>query len=287
VANTALARRTLIDEAGAEELSVSAAGSATSVLASGNGRPLLLLHGFNAAGGLVWWPVIALLSQDYRVVAPDLPGIGESTAFEGRPTPSRVVDWVSDVIEELCDEPPVLVATSLSGGFGLRVAAVDAKRLRSLILTDAQGLAPFRPPPGFFVWTTINRLRPSRATARRLARYLIHDQDHVRRIHGSLFDVLLDYLVSQASRSEIRKAMSGYASRSIARPVSETLIEDIQLPVEMIWGRHDQPFPVSIAETVNSRRAWPLKVIEEAGHLPYMEQPKRFADAVSAIASQA
>jgi pimeloyl-ACP methyl ester carboxylesterase len=285
VTNTGSARRMLIKEAGAREVSVKTAGSISSALLAGSGSPLLLLHGFNAAGGLVWWPVLPTLSSEYRVVAPDLPGLGESAALSDRPSPPLIVEWLNDVVEQCFDDPITLVATSLSGGFGLLYAARHPERLRAVILTDAQGLAAFRPPPGFFIWTTLNRLRPSPAATTRLTRYLIHDQEHVRRLHGSLWDLFLGYMVSQIARREIREAMGGYASRPIARPVPTSLLEDMGVPVGLIWGRHDRPFPISIAEDVNSRFGWPLEVIDEAGHLPYMERPSEFTIAVDALAS--
>lgn len=282
---TGSARRLLINAAGAHEVSVTATGSTSSALVAGNGKPLLLLHGFNAAGGLVWWPAFPALSLKFRVVAPDLPGLGESKAPEHRPSPPLVADWLSDVVGELFDEPITMVATSLSGGFGLLFAAHHPERLRSLILTDTQGLAPFRPPLGFLVATTLNRLRSNPSAMRRLTRYLIHDQEHVRRLHGARWDLFLSYMVSQIGRREVRKAMAGYASRSVARPVPKSLLQAIRLPVGLIWGRHDQPFPISIAEEAASRYGWPLEVIEGAGHLPYMEQPSSFTSAVQALAS--
>ncbi len=280
------ARDMLVNVAGAKEVPVSTGDSTTSALVAGSGPPLLLLHGFNAAASLVWWPVIPALSESFRVVAPDLPGLGESESLPGRPSIPHVVQWLAGVIEEYCDEPATLVATSLSGGFGLRFAAVHSDRLRDLILTDAQGLAPFRPPPGFLIATTFNRLRPGPASARRLARYVIHDQESVRQLHGSLWDTFIGYMVSQTGRGEVKQAMSGYATRATARPIPTSMLEDIELPVGLVWGLHDRPFPISIAEKASSRFGWPLEVIEDAGHLPYLEAPSRFVHSVNALTTQ-
>jgi pimeloyl-ACP methyl ester carboxylesterase len=129
VTNTGSARQMLIEAAGVQEVSVAAAGTTSSALVTGSGVPLLLLHGFNAAGSLVWWPVFSGLAANHRVVAPDLPGLGESEAFNRPPSPSLVSEWLDDVVEECFDDPITLVATSLSGGFGLRFAAAHPKTL--------------------------------------------------------------------------------------------------------------------------------------------------------------
>src|SRR5260370_40445434 len=46
-------------------------------LTSGHGAPLLLLHGY-AETSLMWRPLIPALAERFTVVAPDLPGIGDS-----------------------------------------------------------------------------------------------------------------------------------------------------------------------------------------------------------------
>src|ERR1051326_4820043 len=44
----------------------------------GTGRPLLLIHG-QFGDHLDWEPVLQPLSERYRVIAPDLPGFGDSS----------------------------------------------------------------------------------------------------------------------------------------------------------------------------------------------------------------
>src|ERR1700683_3598072 len=46
-------------------------------LTSGHGAPLLLLHGY-AETSLMWRPLMPSLAERFTVIAPDLPGIGDS-----------------------------------------------------------------------------------------------------------------------------------------------------------------------------------------------------------------
>jgi pimeloyl-ACP methyl ester carboxylesterase len=46
-------------------------------LTAGHGAPLVLLHGY-AETSLMWRPIIPLLAERFTVIAPDLPGIGDS-----------------------------------------------------------------------------------------------------------------------------------------------------------------------------------------------------------------
>ena len=57
---------------------VDVAGVSTAVIEAGDGPPLLLLHGGIECGGAMWAPVLTQLAQRHRVVAPDVPGLGES-----------------------------------------------------------------------------------------------------------------------------------------------------------------------------------------------------------------
>src|SRR5271154_5417635 len=52
-------------------------GAKLHYLPAGHGTPLILLHGY-AETSLMWRPIIPLLAQRFTVIAPDLPGIGDS-----------------------------------------------------------------------------------------------------------------------------------------------------------------------------------------------------------------
>jgi alpha-beta hydrolase superfamily lysophospholipase len=43
----------------------------------GHGSPLILLHGY-AETSRMWTPILPLLGEKFTVIAPDLPGIGDS-----------------------------------------------------------------------------------------------------------------------------------------------------------------------------------------------------------------
>ncbi|CAI0721489.1 alpha/beta hydrolase [Serratia ficaria] len=68
-----------------------------SYLEAGEGAPLVLLHGvgMNAAS---WYPQIEALSRDFRVIAVDMPGHGESEAFTRPVTLTDYVAWLSDFL---------------------------------------------------------------------------------------------------------------------------------------------------------------------------------------------
>ncbi len=115
------------------------AGVSTAVLEGGHGPPMVLLHGLGefAAG---WLPVLPGLVRAHRVIAPDLPGHGESRITEGPLNADRVLRWLAELIHETCPEPPVLVGGVTGGAIAARFAIEDGSRLNGLVLVNALGL---------------------------------------------------------------------------------------------------------------------------------------------------
>jgi pimeloyl-ACP methyl ester carboxylesterase len=60
-----------------ESLSAEIDGVGIRYLSGGNGPPLILLHGY-AETSRMWIPIMPQLTERFRVIAPDLPGIGDS-----------------------------------------------------------------------------------------------------------------------------------------------------------------------------------------------------------------
>src|SRR5215831_4771929 len=82
-----------------------AAGGSMVWRAWGEGRPLLLLHG--ASGSWTHWiRNILPLAEHFRVLAPDLPGFGDSDALPEPHTAERLADGVVSGLDEILPTPP-------------------------------------------------------------------------------------------------------------------------------------------------------------------------------------
>lgn len=102
---------------------------------------IVLLHGAGVDSAMLSWAgVIPLLSDQYQVVAPDLPGYGTSDRINGEYTLSFYTDIVKGIIEELGGRPVILTGLSLGGGICLNMALTYPELIKILVPVDAWGL---------------------------------------------------------------------------------------------------------------------------------------------------
>ncbi|MGK7653901.1 alpha/beta fold hydrolase [Roseovarius sp. B08] len=91
-----------------------------SVLEAGKGRPVVLLHGVGL-NALAWGGQIDGLSREYRVIAPDMPGHGQSACLSAPVTLSNYVEAVLPLLEGL-SEPAVVAGHSMGALIALEIA---------------------------------------------------------------------------------------------------------------------------------------------------------------------
>ena len=105
-------------------------------ITAGHGAPLILLHGY-AETSLMWKPIIPVLAERFTVIAPDLPGIGDSDI------PAHGLDMKSAAISihDLAKSLGVQKAEVVGHDIGLMVAyayaAQFASEVTKLVLMDA------------------------------------------------------------------------------------------------------------------------------------------------------
>jgi pimeloyl-ACP methyl ester carboxylesterase len=257
-----------------------AGGVSTMVLEAGEGSPMILLHGGIETGGVYWAPVINQLAKRYRVIVPDSPGLGASVQL-ARMDATSFSAWLAELIRQTCLEKPVLVAHSLNGSLAARFAASHGGLLEHLVVSGAPGIGRYRPPIRFMVTATRFSIRPTERNAARFAQWAILDTARTRSRDPGWYDAFSAYLLARGRVREVKRTMRQLV-KSGTKQVSESELNSIQVPVTLIWGRHDRMAPLGMAEAAHATFGWPLHVIEDAGHVPHIEQPDAFLDVLFA-----
>jgi pimeloyl-ACP methyl ester carboxylesterase len=108
------------------------------VYAEGSGPTLVYLHGFERHPGEA--PFLQRLAKGRRVLAPEHPGYGESTGFDGIDDVIDMVLHYRRFIESVGGEPVDLVGHCLGGMFAAEFAALSPHLVRKLVLVAPYGL---------------------------------------------------------------------------------------------------------------------------------------------------
>jgi pimeloyl-ACP methyl ester carboxylesterase len=258
------------------------AGVSTSLLEGGEGPPIVLLHG---QGGFaeIMGGLIANLVDKYRVIAPDLPGLGRSVVQDGTLDVPGVVRWLRELIAKTCDQPPILLGVSMGGSIAARFAIERGDAVSKLILVDSGSLGPFRPPPSLLFALIRMIKKPDRAGVQRMQRQIFFNVDSVRAQMGDRLTALEDYQIDRAKQPTVNAANRAMLRKMGTKPIPDEELGKIEVPVALIWGRHDRVMPLKYAERAGAKFGWPLYVIDDAGHIAMAEQPAKFGAALSAI----
>jgi pimeloyl-ACP methyl ester carboxylesterase len=273
-------RRRVLAGAPVVERRVDLAGVSTAVLESGDGPPVVLLHGQGGWSGM-WLPVIGDLMATHRVVAADLPGLGASELPDGPPDAARVLAWLGELIEHTCPAPPALVGASLGASIAARFALANPDRLSRLVLVDAGSLGRFRPAPGVLLAMLRFVARPSERTQQGFLRQVAVDPARVKALMGERWEASRAYMLDLARTPSVRAANRRLLRELGTRAIPPEELARIVVPTTLIWGRHDRVMRLRIAEAASARYGWPLHVIEDAGHF-VVEQPEAFGRALRA-----
>jgi pimeloyl-ACP methyl ester carboxylesterase len=256
------------------------AGISTAILEAGSGPPLILLHGGIECGGVYWAPVVDRLAQQHRLVVPDLPGLGESDPAPQLDT-ATFASWLGGLVSATCEEAPAFVAHSLLGSLAVRYAAERGDSLRSLLVYGSPGVGPYRMPPGLVYAAIRFGLRPSLRNSERFDRLAFFDFEQAYGRDNGWFEAWSLYTMSRARVPHVKRTMRQLISRCRKR-VPDEVLDRIEVPTALLWGRHDRFVPLAVGEHASERTGWPLRVIDRAGHVPHIERPESFLRALRA-----
>jgi pimeloyl-ACP methyl ester carboxylesterase len=216
------------------------------------------------------------------VVAPDLPGLGESEVRAGRLDAGVAVAWLGNLLAQTCAEPPTLIGHSLGGALAARLAIEHGDQVGRIVLVDSGSLGRFRPAPGVIGALLRYGARPSSASRDRFLRQVLVNLERTRAEWGDRWAALEAYDLDQASRPSVDAATRQLLLRIGVRRIPPDRLRKISVPVALIWGRADRLMRFRIAEKASDQFGWPLYPLDDCGHGPHIERPEAFLEALRA-----
>ena len=235
----------------------------------GNGeKTLVFLHYFG--GSLrTWDDIINLLKKDYRCIAVDLPGFGNSTAVEGEPTLEHTVIKVQRWLEDLRLKDFVLVGHSMGGKIAQALAAKKVPGLQSFIL-----MAPSPPIP------ELTNAEKQKELADAFGNVEALQKSAEGLVAKPLSEEKLKAIVADNLRIA-RQAWDGWIYTGSQEDISPQM-KSVSVPLTVISGDSDPNFSTSFLKEIFNRYFTGVAFIEvkEAGHLIQIEQPQALAKAI-------
>jgi 2-hydroxymuconate-semialdehyde hydrolase len=150
------------------------------------------------------------------------------------------------------------------------------------VIYGAPGIARYRMPPGLVLAAIRFDLRPTQRNHERFERWAFLAPDRTHQRDPEWFQAFGAYCVSQGRVRHVKRAMRQLVKAG-TRQVAEDDLRRIEIPTTLLWGRHDRMAPLELAESASAALGWPLQVIEDAGHVPHLEQPGAFLEALDAV----
>jgi pimeloyl-ACP methyl ester carboxylesterase len=277
---------------------IAAGGRQVACVEAGSGEPLVLLHGcpFHA---YEWRDVIPILAERYRVIAPDLLGLGDtpvSLADDYRLP--RDAEMVCDLLDALGLESAHFVGHDHGGATCLLLMGRSPERMRSVVLTNVEAYddwpsADETPFLHLIVRTATTPILWELMHSPFFRRWAFSIAAHRRE---ALTDATLDAIVAPliATPARWQRLRRFFAGQLDPEHQAETVravegMRQFTAPTLLLWGRRDGNFGEPVARKLlgDIPGADRIEWMEESGHLPMLEEPVAYAAAVSDFASAA
>ena len=250
-----------------------------------DGIPVVLFHG-TAAWSELWWRTSeALAAGGFRVIALDLPPFG----FSDRPGTYTRADQaarVNDVLGALKAQPAIIVGHSFGAGAATELVMRYPDRARGLVLVDAAlGLtAPPSDPPALVQPKWIREMLVSSTITNPLAtKFLL--QSLIAKKERALpeyVEILQRPTHRAGSTSDIADWLYYFiGSDTAGRSADRSAYARMKVPVTILWGDKDTVTPLEQANDIKSLLPQAtLTVLPGLGHIPQIEDPAAFNDAL-------
>jgi pimeloyl-ACP methyl ester carboxylesterase len=263
----------------------------TEVLQTGDGFPILLLHGLGDSA-LTWQWVIGPLAGRHRVYALSFPGFGGSAKPAAPYSPEFFVSFTGAFMDVMGIDRVLLVGSSLGGLVALRLAQEMPGRVKALALVGSAGLGRevsfslrLLTLPGFGGLVTL------------------WNKTFIGAYQWAMLTTLLLYaapmMAPHAWVSGLRQMarMPGYLDATVAtmRSIGNILgqkkkhilldrLYQIEIPTLVLWGKQDRVIPHHHGQAAISRLpVGKLDVYEGCGHLPHIEAREQFVRSMSSF----
>lgn len=244
----------------------------------GSGRlpTLVFLPGLSDGATSLVPVLLRLRGLARRMIVIEAAGHGLSEQARGDYTVDRHLSSHVAVLDQILDEPAILIGNSLGGATALRYAVERPAQVRGLYLTSPAGahlddadLAAVRA-----VWKIGNR-----AEARAFLDRVVHRS-------GALAPVMAKVIQQRAASAAVVELLRSLGPEHALMPAE---LGALTMPVTLLWGRSERLLPPAALAYFRAHLPAHASIVEPdgLGHCPHLDNPARLARLIADFAARA
>jgi pimeloyl-ACP methyl ester carboxylesterase len=235
---------------------------------TGQGKPVILLHGFGEDGG-VWSNLATELAKNYLVILPDIPGSGQSEILKGQDIGMEdYAESLHAILKNENIEKCTLIGHSMGGYISLAFAQNYPQMLDAFGLFHSSAYAD----------------DDAKKETRKKGIEFIQQNGAVAFLNNMIPGLFADaekskediaILLEKAKTFEA-EALVQYYEAMIARPDRTEVLKKFQGPVLIILGRHDKAIPLEQGlKQSHLPNISHIHVLNDSGHMGMLEEPSK------------
>lgn len=241
----------------------------------GNGKPIVLIHGFPLSNEMWQAQADLLAANGFRVILPDLPGFGENNPPSNFYSIEEMAMQIAKLLESLEIDRTIIGGLSMGGYVLLNLFRLLPEKFSAVILCDTTYLADTeeKQKSRFELISKIENQGTSALIETMLPNLISEDTKQNN-------PALKVKLVETFSKVNPVSAINALQSMAERKDNSATL-KQISVPTLLIFGEFDKVTNLEIARMMNQMiNESELVIIEKAGHFSNLEQPEKFNNAL-------
>jgi pimeloyl-ACP methyl ester carboxylesterase len=236
----------------------------------GTGQALLLIHSAWGDAEMSWGSVWDRLSDAFTVIAPDLPGFGQSSPID-QPALSAMAQSLKEFVEALDLSRVIVVGNSFGAAVAVQFACDFPERTAQVVLVNG-GYMPVLPGVlrRLIAWPPVNR------AFRRLMFYFSFSTQALKKSFVDPSKLRPDFFARIKRNAPIYAPVVFDAFMNIPGPLPVP-----KIPTFLVWGKQDGLTPIKQAKALQKRFPGTMLIsIDSAGHMPQVERPREFVTAI-------
>jgi pimeloyl-ACP methyl ester carboxylesterase len=245
---------------------------------------LVFLHGFGGGSSAYEWSkVYPAFAAEYQVLAPDLIGWGGSDHPARSYQAEDYIAIIIEFMEQTCPSPTTVIASALTAAFTIRAAVERPDLFKSLIVTNAAGLAEFGKDyrqSGFAQFAQsinlpfLNSLLYGAGVANRFGiRGFLEQRQFAD--SAKIYPEIVEAYLQSAKRKNAKYAALSFVRGDLCFDLSQYMAK-LTVPTAIIWGKGSEFTRPSVGHQLAEMNPQTIRhfyYLDDVGFTPQLEQP--------------